>query len=142
MKKIVTEHSNELISKYFTSKNFSLRKIPSVPQIHEGMYKNYNKTLKKFFHQGLCAFIKSQDSDPFRPILDTFCDVRKARKKLVMFPIELEEIPFPFSSDKSKSVVDLKDRKSGSCDKNTDTTFFIYCLTECLRNQKNFFVLA
>ena len=28
-----------------------------------------------------------------------------------MFPIELEEIPFPFSSDKSKSVVDLKDKK-------------------------------
>ena len=45
-----------------------------------------------------------------------------------MFPIELEEIPFPFSSDKSKSVVDLKDKKSGSCDKNTDTTFIYTAL--------------
>ena len=44
--------------------------------------------------------------------MDTFCDVRKARKKLVMFPIELEEIPFPFSSDRSKSVVDLQDKKA------------------------------
>ena len=32
----------------------------------------------------------------------------KTVEKLVTFPIELEEIPFPFSSDRSKSVVNPK----------------------------------